>query len=110
MDARDERIGRNEAIFRSVNESIMDLESGWDAATELAQFVCECGDETCRERIELSLEEYAAVRSDGAQFALVPGHESPDVETVVAENDRYAIVRKREGEPADLARRLFPSR
>ena len=110
MDARAERIGRNEAIFRSVNESIMGLESGWDAASELAQFVCECGDETCRERIQMSLEEYAAVRTDAAQFVLVRGHQAPDVETVVAETDRYAVVRKREGEPADLARRLFPTR
>jgi hypothetical protein len=106
MDPRAERIGRNEAIFRGVNESIMGLESGWDAAVELAQFVCECGDDTCRERIELSLDEYAQVRADGTQFALVPGHEAPDVESVVLETDRYAVVRKREGGPAELARRL----
>jgi hypothetical protein len=110
METRDERIGRNEAIFRSVNESIMDLESGWETVSELAQFLCECGDETCRDRIELTVEEYSAVRADGAQFALVPGHEAPDVEFVVAQNDRYAVVRKREGRPADLARSLYPSR
>jgi len=109
METRDQRIGRNEAIFRDVNESIMDLESGWDTAVELAQFVCECGDAECRERIQMTLEEYAAVRSDGAQFALVPGHQAPDVETVVSETDRYAVVRKKPGAPAELARRLYRS-
>lgn len=110
MQGRDERIARNEAIFRNVNESILDLESGWDATAEAAQFVCECGDERCIERIALTIDEYTAVREDDAQFVLVPGHEIPDVETVVSRNDRFAVVRKRPGEPAELARDLAPRR
>jgi hypothetical protein len=104
MNERQERLGRNEAIFRSVN----DLESGWDAGAELAQFVCECGDGDCRARIQLSLDEYAAVRADSACFAIVPGHDLPEIETVVEHNRRYAVVRKREGGPEELARRLDP--
>lgn len=51
----------------------------------------------------MTIDEYRAVRSDPRTFAIVDGHEEPDVEHVVERTDRYTVVRKDPGEPARLA-------
>jgi hypothetical protein len=91
----DERIARNEATFRSINE---DIGRGRDADDDqtLVGFVCECGLEDCNRLIELTPAEYERVRSDPCRFAIVRGHEIVEVETVVERHDRYAVVRKLE--------------
>jgi hypothetical protein len=88
-----ERIARNEAAFRLINE---DIERGRDAEDDrtLVGFVCECGSADCSRLIELTPAEYEQVRTDPCRFAIVNGHEVPSVETVVERHDRYAIVRK----------------
>ena len=88
-----ERIGRNEATFRSINENI---ERGRDAEDDrtLVGFVCECGWTECSRLIELTPAEYESVRSDPCRFAIVNGHEIVAVESVVERHDRYAVVRK----------------
>jgi len=74
MSAREERVARNEVLFREVNEQI-------DAAAERARFdgptmfVCECGDPNCAEPLEVTLKEYEAARADPTTFLVVPGHE-----------------------------------
>ena len=103
MNERAERIGRNEILFRQVNERLEEMNEAFAVVTDVVEFVCECGEPACVEQITLTVPEYERVRADPATFALVPGHEAPDVETVVEENDRFAIVRKHEGFPAKLA-------
>ena len=95
----EERIARNEATFRRINE---DIERGRDAEDEatLVGFVCECGRLDCSRLIELTPHEYEQVRSDPCRFAIVEGHELPSVESVVERHDRYTIVRKRDGASA----------
>jgi hypothetical protein len=90
-----ERIARNEATFRRINE---DIERGRDADddTTLIGFVCECGSAECGRLIELTPVEYEQVRADPCRFAIVHGHEIPAVESVVESHDRYAVVRKLE--------------
>ena len=88
-----ERIGRNEATFRRINE---DIDRGRDAEDDatLVGFVCECGMTDGARLIELTPAEYERVRSDPCRFAIVNGHEIPAVEAVVERHDRYAVVRK----------------
>ena len=98
-DARAERIAENEARFRDINERLRgELEAMADDA-EAVRFVCECGNASCREGVALAMEEYQAVRAHARHFAVVPGHEIPDVETVVERHDRYLVIEK----PADVA-------
>jgi hypothetical protein len=94
-----ERIGRNEATFRSINE---DIERGRDAEDDhtLVGFVCECGSAECSRLIELTPAEYEHVRSDPCCFAIVDGHEIVEAETVVERHPRYAVVRKLEASGA----------
>ena len=91
----EERIARNEATFRRINE---DIERGREADddTTLVGFVCECGSADCGRLIELTPAEYEEIRKDPCRFAIVLGHEIVDVERVVESNDRYAVVAKLE--------------
>jgi hypothetical protein len=91
----EERIARNEATFRSINE---DIERGRDADddTTLIGFVCECGSAECGRLIELTPAEYEGVRADPCRFAIVDGHEIPAVERVIERHARYVVVSKLE--------------
>jgi hypothetical protein len=93
MDTRQERVGKNEVLFRDVNERIRDInrDMGFD---EVADFICECGNPECATPIALRLVEYEAVRAYPTRFAIFPGHEIPDVEDVVEQNERFAVVEK----------------
>jgi hypothetical protein len=94
MDERIRRIAENEARFRAINERLnADLERH-DIASGLIPFVCECGMSECTQPVELTCEEYTRGRKDPMVFMIVPGHEIPDTETVLAMTERYAAVRK----------------
>ncbi|MDQ3822876.1 MAG: hypothetical protein M3321_06515 [Actinomycetota bacterium] len=104
MGAREDRIARNEALFRDVNERVRELAGSFAGtpAREPIAFVCECGSGDCAASVELTLEQYERVRGDAAQFVVVPGHASPHVEHVVERHERYEVVRKHPDE-ADIA-------
>lgn len=80
---RKERIARNETRSRDLNERF-----------GLGRFVCECGDLTCTEVIRLPLEIYRSIRADERRFLIAPGHDVPQMEDVVIERPRWAVVRK----------------
>jgi hypothetical protein len=104
MDERQRRIGENEAIFREVNERVREVGRMFDYQAARTEMVCECGDYGCVDKIALTPAEYEQLRSDPELFAIRPGHLIPDVEDTVARTDRYWVIRKRAGAPADLAR------
>jgi len=95
--SREERIALNEAVFREVNERIESLAQSFDLGTQPLDLVCECGDASCVDRIHMTHAEYEQVRSDSHHFAIAPGHDIPDVETVLARRNGYHVVRKDEG-------------
>ena len=108
MNARGDRIGLNEAVFREVNERIEDVAGKVNLNEELLDLVCECGDIACVERIAMTRSEYEGLRADPTHFAVASGHEDPDVEEVVEKRKGYDVVRKREGVPAAVARKTDP--
>ena len=93
MGAREERVARNETLFREVNERIKQVNVGL-ATVESTNFLCECGDETCTEPISLTMNQYEAVRAEPTHFAVVPGHVLLDIEQVVGGTTNYAVVAK----------------
>lgn len=103
---RKERLARNEALFREVNERLEELGRRTGTTDGGLDFVCECADESCTERIHLSLPEYEELRSDPTHFAVLPGHEV-SVEHVVADRGRYRIVAK-DGAAGALAEETDP--
>ena len=106
MDPRHERLARNEALFREVNERINDLTLHQLGDGE-PRFVCECSMTSCSASIDLTHEQYEAVRASPNRFALVRGHEVPDIERVVGEHGDVLVVQKI-GEGAAVAARLDP--
>lgn len=107
MDERARRIGENEALFRSVNEQVRGLNRTFLVQGTM-RIVCECGEQGCIEQIELAPSEYEAVRDESSLFAVKPGHEIPEVETVVERHEEYFVVRKDAGGPRELARETDP--
>jgi hypothetical protein len=108
MSQRAKHIGLNEAVFREVNERIEGLADTFDLNAEPLDLLCECGDAACVQRITMTHAEYEQLRSDPHTFAVYPGHEAPDVETVVAKRKGYDIVEKDSGVPEQVAERTDP--
>ena len=108
-DERTARIGRNEAIFREVNERIDDLNRGMASVSDgMLHIVCECGNRDCVEQLAVTPDEYEQVRKDPTHFIVKRGHEIPDTVDVVAERDTYLVVRQRPGLAGEIARQTDP--
>ena len=105
---RDQRRALNEAAFRRINERIRSVNEDFAPWTGQFSVVCECDDTSCIEQIVIADDIYEQVRDDPTLFVVCPGHESPRVETVDVVKDDYLIVRKREGDPARIARATDP--
>jgi hypothetical protein len=95
--ATSERVGKNEALFREVNERIREVSGrvvAFDGEATL-EFVCECSEEGCSDVVELTLAEYESIRSEPTHFLVAPGHVwQPETERTVRENETYAVVEK----------------
>jgi hypothetical protein len=103
MDERERRIALNEAVFREANERIRELNETFATFTNELVLVCECGNGQCAEKISMAPAAYEELRAESSHFAVVRGHEIPDVETVIAQREGYDIVRKHEGVPQRVA-------
>ena len=113
MEPRESRLAKNEAVFREVNERVIEIkqELGADPrSSELVDgLICECSDQGCLERVgPLTISAYEAVRADPRRFIIAANHQALDVESVLEMNPAYWIVEKREGVPADVARERDP--
>ena len=100
------RVARNEDLFREANEAI---ERGlWPGEQHPAvRFVCECARVECGRMVEVSLGDYERIRSNPKRFVMVPGHQLPEVETVVEERPGYVVVEKDDG-AGEAAEQLDP--
>ena len=113
VDERARRIGLNEAVFREINERIEELAAGFKVGEGL-DLICECGDASCVSRIKMGNKEYealrsdATIRSDATTFAVVSGHEIPDVEEIVERHKTYDVVRKTGSDPQKMAEATDP--
>ncbi len=86
-----ERLARNQMLFRNVNERVNAVR-GVSAYREA--YLCECSRADCVEELELGREEYVVARRAATHFVIKPGHDFPELEQVIDQNDRYAIVEK----------------
>jgi hypothetical protein len=97
MDARDERLTRNELLFRDLNEQVEFVATPLGPDARTYEFFCECPDVDCTLRLPITLAAYENVRSDPTLFVVAPGHDRPEIEEVFDRTDAYQIVRKRGG-------------
>jgi hypothetical protein len=106
MSEHQVRIAKTEALFRDVNERIAETSGRFDA--DEAEFMCECADPACAQRLQVPLDEYEAVRENATTFVVNPEHAVPEVEKVVQHRRGYAIVKKIDDVVARIVRQLDP--
>jgi hypothetical protein len=106
---RQRRAARNQTLFRAINERVKALNEDFSVLTPMGDWVCECADMRCVERLALRPDEYEAVRRNPTCFVVAPSdaHVLPEVEAVVERTDRYWVVTKI-GEGGDVARQTDP--
>ncbi len=98
-----ELVAQRQAHRRGFNDRLEVL----DSSEEATPYRCECGLIACGAVIKLTASEYAGVRSDPRQFAVLAGHALPDAERVVASRRGWAIVEKFPGSGSEIATRDY---
>ena len=111
VGAREERLALNEALFREVNERVVEVATHFievETKGEAVDFTCECGRRDCVEQIAMTVAEYQAIRAEPTRFAVIPTHELPEIESVVERHPNYLVVEKREADAQEIARETDP--
>jgi len=85
--SRDERVARTQDFFKRVNDTMRKELGDGDG-----NFLCECGNIACTEKLALSSEDLRLLHSIDGYLVVLPGHEIPEIESLVKVNGRYAIV------------------
>jgi hypothetical protein len=99
---QEKRLAMNEALFREVNERIREISDSFGQKDATYDFLCECSDPMCSERVVLTRAEYEHVRADSTRFVVAKGHALPEIESVVNRATDHVVVEK-EGAAADVA-------
>jgi hypothetical protein len=95
MSPREQRIIRNEALFREVNAHIANLEQRLGGEGNLMPLVCECANTGCTTVIEVDPGTFRSLRENARLYLVAPGHEVAG-ETVIGRGAGYLIVEKPE--------------
>ena len=99
---------RNQAVFREVNERIEQVAEDFGPDRGRNRMICECGNSDCTEPIELTAAEYEQVRAHASHFIVALNHENPETESIVEQNDRFAVVETYAGASSRIARGTDP--
>jgi hypothetical protein len=94
-ESRAARTAASESLFREVNERVEEINSASGAGMP-REFVCECPDLRCTERIAMTLREYEELREHPDRFAIAPSnaHFLEEAERIAERHERYWIVEK----------------
>jgi hypothetical protein len=101
-EAQEKRLALNEALFRDVNERIREISDTFGQKDATYNFLCECSDPMCAEKVVLTPAEYEHVRAESTRFVVAKGHAMPEIESVVEQARDHVVVEK-EGAAADVA-------
>lgn len=99
-------MARTESAYREVNEAIAATAAKFEA--DETDFVCECADPECADRVTVELADYEGIRRKGTRFLLARGHAEAKIERLVEHHDEYDIVEKIDPVAAEVARALNP--
>ena len=97
MDDRQQtQLAANEDLFRRLNENIEEIAAGHGSDPHEYEFLCECSDPSCLERVRVTLEDYRRVREHGARFIVAKGHVVKEIERVVESASDHAVIEKQD--------------
>jgi hypothetical protein len=96
-------------LFRDLNERVREINHVFVDVLPFGDWMCECANDACTARVEVSLAEYEAVRAVPKRFIVAPkdSHVFSEIEHVTERVDRYWVVEK-DAEAAELAARADP--
>jgi hypothetical protein len=93
-----QRRAENEVVFKQHNmrikQQISKVMPDSNKSSFRVGFVCECSDETCREKVEMTLAQFQKCSKSSKYFVLKPGHEQSDLERVIETSSSYSVVEK----------------
>jgi hypothetical protein len=97
-----ERAARNEVTFRQANDDIdaRRRELGVDGR---GPYICECEEERCTQIVRLTIQEYAAARTNARRFIVVRGHELRSA-NIIEEHSDFLVIEK-DGVAGEIAAR-----
>src|SRR2546430_12207107 len=73
---RDAAKAKNEQLFRDVNEQIESLSQTIAPNDTTMEFLCECDNVECHEKVNATRSEYESVRAVATQFIVIPDRKS----------------------------------
>lgn len=93
------RLVNNEQLAREKNEAATKglkkyFRKDKSLQSTPVSFECECADSACKETILISIQDYEKKHKKRNEFVVVPGHNVPTIENVVAESIHYDTVKK----------------
>ena len=91
---REEPRAENQTLCRGANERLEQAVQDHVAEAQRVPFLCECADAFCRGRVDLTLEQYRALRARENCFAIIPGHPCVEGEEIVEQYEGSHIVEK----------------
>jgi hypothetical protein len=94
VNTREERLVENEETFRRANELLVEVVEQQSATPSVIPFLCECADDLCLGRVELTSAAYQDVRAHDNRFVIIGGHLQAEAEHVVDKLGPYEIVEK----------------
>lgn len=108
-DVRAAHGARTQSLFRDVNERVREINEVFSGELPVGDWVCECANGGCTERVALPVADYERIRADPARFFVLPAevHVDHEIEDVVERNHAYWVVEKT-GRAAELATSADP--
>ena len=94
MRLREERREANQRRFQLANQRLHDFVDGQLPELAPVAFLCECADEECMGRVEVTLTQWEDVTQRPNHFLIIAGHPRIEGEQVVESLGRYEAVQK----------------
>jgi len=103
----EQRMIENEVVFRNRNERLrqnladlkqMAAEDGQESfmadMDDRLAFYCECSDENCQKRLNISPDRFQEAHKRRNRFVVLPGHQVPQIEHIIVREPEYLVVEK----------------
>ena len=107
MDAREQRLAQNEALFREINEKVEAVAAVHGSDDHVYEFYCECANADCSLQVPATIAVYEAVRAHPRRFLVIPEHWLPEIETIATKAEGWWVIEKH-GEAGEFVEHLDP--
>jgi hypothetical protein len=94
MGVREERLVENQMLFRMANDRLDERTAAYSRSGPLVPFLCECADDSCLGRVEMTHRQYQEVRSHPDRYVIMPGHLMVEHERIIEDHDSFQVVEK----------------